>query len=326
MALWALTRAMAGTDVGTALIVPMAAITGEAGTAVTGMVAVTRPPRPPLRRWPRRFAKIVVLQGDIGARKPVNGPLPARLVVQTDVIDVVSRRSAIATCPCFGSLPAFLLAKRPEEILEHNAVIAHDYGMPISEHVIRATYSDRTIRVYQAYRPEIALPALEVGRFVPPFSMTRMTWIKPSFNWMMYRSGYATKPGQEVVLAIDIRREGFEWALEHAVLSSFSPVVYSSPERWRTLLAVKPVRIQWDPERDWRLQPITGVRTLQIGLSGEAIKLYVNHWIVRIEDAAPAARMVAAAVESNTPPPTLPSDSERPYPLDAARAAAIGSH
>jgi Domain of unknown function (DUF4291) len=41
--------------------------------------------------------------------------------------------------------------------------------------------------------------------------MGRMTWIKPSFNWMTYRSGYATKPGQEVVLGIDIAREGFDW-------------------------------------------------------------------------------------------------------------------
>ena len=80
--------------------------------------------------------------------------------------------------------------------------------------------------------------------------MSRMTWIKPSFNWMMYRSGYASKPGQEVVPGIDISREGFEWALEHAVLSAFTPSVHASPEEWQRLLAARPVRIQWDPERD----------------------------------------------------------------------------
>ena len=58
-----------------------------------------------------------------------------------------------------------------------------------------------------------------------------MTWIKPSFNWMMYRSGYATKPGQEVVLAIDIARDGFEWALKNAVLSNFVPSVHGSHEQ-----------------------------------------------------------------------------------------------
>ena len=40
-----------------------------------------------------------------------------------------------------------------------------------------------------------------------------MTWIKPSFLWMMYRCGWGLKEGQETVLAVEITREGFEWAL-----------------------------------------------------------------------------------------------------------------
>jgi hypothetical protein len=199
-------------------------------------------------------------------------------------------------------------------------------SMSASECVIRAAYSDRTVRVYQAYRPEIALPALAAGRFVPPFSMSRMTWIKPSFNWMMYRSGHASKPGQEVVLGIDITREGFEWALKNAVLSKFTPSVHSSPEKWQSLLTARPVRIQWDPERDWRLRPIEGIRAIQIGLSGEAVERYVNQWVVRIKDVTPVARMVAAAVENGTPPSPLPSAAERPYPLDAVTAASICAH
>lgn len=153
--------------------------------------------------------------------------------------------------------------------------------------------------------------------------MGRMTWIKPSFNWMMYRSGYATKPGQEVVLGVDIAREGFEWALRNAVLSKFTPVIHASLENWRNLLALKPVRIQWDPERDWRLQPVVGVRAIQIGLSGEAVERYVNEWVVRIENVTPVAHEIAAAVKSGAPPFALPSASERPYPLAAAMGAGI---
>jgi hypothetical protein len=82
----------------------------------------------------------------------------------------------------------------------------------MTEHTVRAIFDDETIRVYQAYSPEIALPALAAGRFVPPFKMSRMTWIKPSFNWMMYRCGHASKAGQEVALGIDITRAGFECA------------------------------------------------------------------------------------------------------------------
>jgi hypothetical protein len=62
--------------------------------------------------------------------------------------------------------------------------------------------------MYQAYSPALADAALAAGRFVAPFSFTRMTWIKPSFLWMMYRCGWATKPGQERVLAVEITLGG----------------------------------------------------------------------------------------------------------------------
>lgn len=199
----------------------------------------------------------------------------------------------------------------------------HIGGASASEYAVRAAYSERSVRVYQAYRPGIALPALKAGQFVPPFSMRRMTWIKPSFNWMIYRSNYATKPGQEIVLGIEITREGFEWALKNAVLSRFTPSIHSSSEKWKQLLAAKPVRIQWDPERDWRLQSISGVRAIQVGLSGEAVERYVKEWVVQIEDVTPKARMVAIAAESGFPPSALPSTSERLYPLDAVTVAAI---
>jgi hypothetical protein len=49
--------------------------------------------------------------------------------------------------------------------------------------------------VYQAYSPHIAHAAIAAGTFVTPFKQGRMTWIKPSFLWMMYRSGwYAGRP------------------------------------------------------------------------------------------------------------------------------------
>ena len=57
------------------------------------------------------------------------------------------------------------------------------------ERLIRAACTTGTITVYQAYGPEIA-PAMAAGTFVPPFSRDRMTWIKPSFGWMMHRSGW----------------------------------------------------------------------------------------------------------------------------------------
>ena len=84
---------------------------------------------------------------------------------------------------------------------------------PIPTRQIRAQYDADTITIYQAYSPHIADAAVAAGRFADGFKRDRMTWIKPSFLWMMYRSGWVTKPGQERVIAIRIRRDGFDWVL-----------------------------------------------------------------------------------------------------------------
>lgn len=148
---------------------------------------------------------------------------------------------------------------------------------------INAQFTEETIRVYQAYSPAIAVPAVKEQRFVAPFKRERMTWIKPSFLWMMYRSGWATKPDQERVLAIDIQRSGFEWALRHACLSHFVPQFYRSNESWEATRERRPVRIQFDPDRGPRLEKLER-RAIQIGLSGNAAARYVDHWIVAITD------------------------------------------
>lgn len=83
-----------------------------------------------------------------------------------------------------------------------------------------------------------------------------MTWIKPSFPWMMYRCGWATKPDQERVLAISITRDGFEWALAHSSLSHHDPAVYASHAEWVECKKTTPVRVQWDPERSLLLEPL----------------------------------------------------------------------
>ena len=64
----------------------------------------------------------------------------------------------------------------------------------MQQHEIRAVYGAETIRVYQAYHGGIAEEAVRPGTFGPHFSMNRMTWIKPSFLWMMYRCGWAERP------------------------------------------------------------------------------------------------------------------------------------
>jgi hypothetical protein len=93
---------------------------------------------------------------------------------------------------------------------------------------VRAVFDTGSVTVYQAFAPPIAGYATEHERFGPGFRRERMTWIKLSFLWMMYRCGWASKPGQERVLAVRNTRAGFEWALAHAALSHFDAQVHAS--------------------------------------------------------------------------------------------------
>jgi hypothetical protein len=124
-----------------------------------------------------------------------------------------------------------------------------------------------------------------------------MTWIKPSFNWMMYRCGWGMKSDQERILGIDIRRDGFEWALAHSSVSHFDRTIHSDVEEWEAILRASPVRIQWDPERTLQLDPLP-YRAIQIGLGGEAVDAYLDEWIVSIEDITSIAHEVKTAVNS----------------------------
>ncbi len=191
---------------------------------------------------------------------------------------------------------------------------------------VRATYTDESITVYQAYPPQIADAALAAGTFVAPFKRERMTWIKPSFLWMMYRSGWAAKPGQERILAVEITREGFEWALSHACLSHYDRTLHATAEEWEAQKRDSPVRVQWDPERSIRLGPLPH-RAIQIGLSGKAVSHYVDEWITGIRDVTHTAQEIHRLVtdgDLDTAKDALPAEHFYPLP-DPIRTRIGGS-
>jgi len=196
-------------------------------------------------------------------------------------------------------------------------------GVP--ERQVRAQFSEQVVIVYQAYSPAIAERALCAGRFVSPFKRERMTWIKPSFLWMMYRSGWAAKAGQERVLAVSVTRTGFEWALANSCLSHYDPRTYSDEEHWLDRKATSPVRVQWDPERSLDLEPLRH-RAIQIGLGGEAVHRYVDEWTVELTDVTDLAiemRSLVAAGRLDDATDRLPM--ERPYPLPVELRVAVGA-
>ncbi|WP_281231536.1 DUF4291 domain-containing protein [Flavobacterium gelatinilyticum] len=154
---------------------------------------------------------------------------------------------------------------------------------PQTGYHIMAQYDDEKIIVYQSYRKEIGEFAVKNQFFGGAFSLDRMTWIKPNFLWMMYRNGWGTKEGQEVVLAIHLKREAFEKYLQNAVYSSYAAELEVSYEEWQSQVKSSSVRLQWDPDHD----PYGGKldrRAIQIGLRDEFTRSYAKEDILLIED------------------------------------------
>lgn len=151
---------------------------------------------------------------------------------------------------------------------------------------ILAQYDSEQVVVYQAYHPSIGRFASQHGYFGGLFKMSRMSWIKPNFLWMMYRSGWGTKENQEITLAIHLKREAFDQILASVVLSSYRDSDYNSQDDWKKALKYSDVRLQWDPDHD----PVGNKverRAIQLGLRGETLERYAQEWILEIEDISP---------------------------------------
>lgn len=181
---------------------------------------------------------------------------------------------------------------------------------------IRADFDRDSIVVYQAYSDRIAKPTLKAGRFVEPYSWNRMTWIKPSFLWMMARSNWGQKTGQANILAIRITRTGWERALAMGVLTCFDQAVHGNQTRWRNHFEDAKVHVQWDPERTIHGRKLEN-RSIQVGISRHVIREFTDDWILEILDMTPKVRKIRncyLAGNHRKAKDQLPQ--ERVYPLD----------
>ena len=187
----------------------------------------------------------------------------------------------------------------------------------------------KTLVVYQAYSSAIAIPAAREQKLdaSPAFRVGRMTWIKPSFLWCMYRSGWSYKdPNQERILAIEMSVDGFRELIRSSVSAMDRdrptgpvPVLLSQAgteteteaaaaaaaemgtgtemgtEREKEKEKVE-VRFQWDPERNVKLGRLS-YRSLQVGIAGGMVRRWMDEWIVRIEDVTEDVRRFHALIE-----------------------------
>jgi len=148
---------------------------------------------------------------------------------------------------------------------------------------ILAHHDAETIIVYQAYRPSIGEHAIKHGAFGNGFSYARMSWIKPNFLWMMYRSGWGTKEGQETTLGLRLRREFFDRILAQAVASSLNQSDHTSREAWRAAVATSQVRLQWDPDHGPHGNAVAR-RAIQLGLRGAVLEDFGKRELLEVID------------------------------------------
>jgi hypothetical protein len=174
-----------------------------------------------------------------------------------------------------------------------------------------ADYDQSGLFVYQAFKPDTVAEAARQNRFGRGFTFDRLTWIKPSFGWVLHRSEYARKHRMEAIARIKISHAGFLEILGGAVSTSFEGP-FAGEAEWRLALSRSLVRYQWDPDYDLFGRPLSR-RALQLGLRGAIVRRYVEEFTLAIEDATALAHELEAALIKKSEPPAV--YEERPYPL-----------
>lgn len=195
---------------------------------------------------------------------------------------------------------------------------------PEGRHIL-AQFDAGTVVVYQAFRPSIARFAAEHGHLEGGgFGLSRMSWIKPNFLWMMFRCGWATKVDQERVLAVRLRREAFDGFLSEAVASTPGQVAgrFADDEAWKAAVARSDVRLQWDPDHHPSGNAVER-RAIQLGLRGPALRRYAREAIVGVEDVTDFVITQRAHVERRDWS-ALVTPREEVYPVTPEQAAVLG--
>lgn len=190
--------------------------------------------------------------------------------------------------------------KRISDYISHNKLQS-----ALRTRLLLAQHDNETVTVYQAYKPSIGLSAARNGHFRnSEFSFSRMTWIKPSFSWIMNRSGWATKKNQELVLAIRLHRQYFDELLEQSVETRWDAAKFSSIEEWRIALKDSDVLVQWDPEHHVLSGAPLSYRVIQIGIRRKALEGFNSCGIVSI------LNITERVHELRKEPMSVPSDCD----------------
>lgn len=179
--------------------------------------------------------------------------------------------------------------------------------------IVRATFDERTVLVWQAHSPEVARAAVAHGGFGPRICWTeRSTRFRLSLPALLARNGWGTRAGRECILGLRLLREGFDALLRQAVHEAIEPEIYPSRNAWHLARRYANVCVAWhrdvDPvgsELEWE--------TLRVEVRDHALKKFVREWVVAIEDWTPWVASNRALADRSLPVPAV-----APYPMAPA--------
>merc|ERR1712048_1361887 len=177
--------------------------------------------------------------------------------------------------------------------------LSHEpHGLPDEVQLFVGEWDAEGVFVYQAFNDDIADFALAHQQLDgPSFKTARGTWIKPSFAWMLYRSGYGRKHSQTRILKIKISHETLGQILSQCKCIDTNKVTRKTAKKDED---VSNSCIQWDPERD--LMSADGKeprmlrrrKAIQICVKGKLSDLYVKN-IISIQDVTSLAHRIYEA-------------------------------
>lgn len=126
-------------------------------------------------------------------------------------------------------------------------------------------FSGSAILLYQAFNSEIADYAVREQKFegAPGYNEKRMTWTKPNFLWMMFRSGWAKKSNQERILGIWLKLDAFHELLQLTRRTNSQ----NTSTKHEKIGSQGSVVLQWDPDHT-PMGDHMKKRAIQIGIKG----------------------------------------------------------
>ncbi len=175
---------------------------------------------------------------------------------------------------------------------------------------LHARFDADAVVVYQAYPEALGRELVAMGRFGGSWRFDRHTRIQPSWRGTLRRYAWGERPDRERILAVRVRRAGFDALLTAALQQAFDERLYASKQAWRLATRFAPVLVEWDAD------PSDGDEDDEVArlrIHGPLVRRFAEEWVVGIDDVSALARATDAD-----------HSAEAPYPVADDVAVRIG--